>query len=384
MKGNLEQLLRNTYHQGGVPGDALNQTVIQKVKEQEAMKKNKISFHGKNGLEHKGSMRKIATAAAVVAAILLLGTGVAHATMQYYGIDYFSERYGSSGLNEETKELVENEPVVTIKESENSKDILDYKVSEVLCDHKYVIVNIDVTVKDTKKYFLVPGADDLATPVSDLDIGIKSKKSIRKYCKENGMRPVYLYFPYDDKNEKNVEYMSYDNEQPGTGKATIMLCSKRLTSEQKFIMNVKPSVAIYEGEQKSLSYHDDTLQIQIEDNSSVESACYTVNGAKEYKVPETSMTLKEVKITTTEVGSYLNVIYESTGSSDDAEAEFLDLCDKNGELIPNSIVAVGYIQPVGDNVYVSEGCYENIGLPDEIYLSIGEGVKIVQLEKCTK
>lgn len=381
MKDNLDELIRNAYHQGEVPGDALNQTVIQKVKEQEAMKKNNILSHEKWRNSRRGSMRKIATAAAVAAAVLLLGTGVAHATMQYFGIDYFSKRFGSSGLNEEAKELVENEPVVTIKESENSKDILDYKVSEVLCDNKYVIVNIDVTVKDAKKFFLVPGADDPDTPVSNLDIGIKSKQSIAEYCKENGMQLVNIHFPYDSKTEKNVEYMSYDNKLSGTGKASIMICSKRLTTDQKFVMNIKPWVGIYEGAEKILGYDDDVLQIQVEDNSSVESACYTVNGAKEYKVPETSMTLKEVKITTTEVGSYLNVIYESTASSDDAGSEFIDLCDENGELISSSIVAVGYSQPVGDNVYALEGCYENIGLPDEIYLSIGEGVQVIALEK---
>ena len=204
MKDNLDELIRNTFQQGEVPGDALNQTVIQKVKEQEAMKKNIILFHEKSENSRRGSMRKIAMAAAVVAAVLLLGTGVAHATMQYFGIEYFSKRFGSSGLNEEAKELVENEPVVTIKESENSKDILEYQVSEVLCDHKYVIVNIDVSVKDAKKYFLVPGADAPTTPVSNLDIGIKIKKSIAEYCKENEMQPVYLHFTYDSKSEKNV------------------------------------------------------------------------------------------------------------------------------------------------------------------------------------
>lgn len=381
MKYDVDDLLKSTYKKGETPTDALNQTVLQMVKECADMKENNSNVKGKYERAYRGNRRKIAVAAVVVASILLLGTGVAHATMKYFGIDYFSKRYGSTGLNTDAQKLVEEAPVVTVKETKGSKDILTYKVSEVLCDSKYVIVNIDVTVKDVEKYFLIPGSNNLDDPISYMNLDIDSEQSIRDYCKEHGMQPVQLDFPYDSKSEKNVEYMLKDNEQSGTGKASVMLCSKRLTTDRKFTMSIKPSVIISKGEKVISTYNDDVLQIQVEDNSSEESACYAVNNSEEYKVPGTSMVLQEVKVTTTEVGSYLYVTYKNTGSSEDATAEFIELSDKNGEMLPSSIVAVGRCQPKGNNIYACEGCYENIGLPDAIYLSIGEGTKIVKMEK---
>lgn len=108
---------------------------------------------------------------------------------------------------------------------------------------------------------------------------------------------------------------------------------------------------------------------------------YVMQDQKENTVHGTKVALKEVKLTTTEVGSYLSARYEEKGVSRDASASWLELCDEDGKPVSFGGMDGGRCYEAGKNEYVSEGCYENIGLPEKIYLSIGDSGEIVELMK---
>lgn len=380
MKDNMEKLLQATYHQGEKPADNLNQTILEMAKEREDMRKKGMKADERKNAERRRGMRGV-TAAAAAAVVLLLGTG-GYAATRYFGLDFFAEKYGENTMTEEAKELVERKPEVTIKEQEGSQNLLDYQVSELLCDSRYVLATIDISAKEEGKYLLVSGPTDIDEPVSMLSLGIDSEQSIGEYCREHGMQPLLLHLNFDKKTEKYLSLSMYDNAQKEAGRLTMMICAERLTDDKEFMMNVKPDVVIYEGEEYQSYYEDDILQVHVINQSEEESALYAVDGAGEYKVPGTSMTLQGIELKSTEIGSYLKVQYRFVPDSDDAEEELIELCDENGKAMPVSMIAIHSAKPTGENTYESEGCYENVGLPDTIYLKIGaDSDKVVKAEK---
>lgn len=390
MKCDVDDLLKSTYHQGEVPTEALNQTVLQMVKESGKMGQNGLKTDGigvgkskKDGsCQLKNSrVRRMATVAAALVIVILMGSGVAHAAKKFFHIDYFWGRYGSEGMSEETKQLVDDKPMVTVKESNEALDILEIKVSSVLCDSKYVVLTLDVDVKDADKYFLVTGVTDLNEPISCMSLGIDSEQTVGEYCTAKGLQPVQVRTELDHQSEKFVEIVTWDNEQNDTGSGSLMISAKRLTSDKSFTMGIKPRMTLGEGEEYVSSYTGDTLQVDVKDKSTEQSAYYSVDEKAEYHVPDTAITLKKVKLTTTEVGTYSEIEYVDKSTTEDSSAEWLELCDKNGESIKSNIVDGGSCQSKGKNAFLAMGCYESVGLPDTIYVSVGDSGKVVKLKR---
>lgn len=390
MKNGVDDLLKSTFHQGEIPTETLNQTVLQMVKESGEMRRNGLKTDGTGqGKSQKGrgyrlknsGIRRFAAVAAVFVMVVLMGSGVVHAAKKFFGIDYFWERYGSEGMSEETKELVDDKPMVTVKESGEEPDILDFKVSSVLCDSQYVVLTLDVDVKDPDKYFLVTGVTDLNEPVSCMSLGIDSEKTVGEYCMSRGLQPVQVHTELDNPSKKFVDIVTWDNEQTDTGSGSFMICAKRLTSDKSFTMGIKTKMALGKGEKYVSSYTGDTLQVDVKDKSTEQVAYYSVGEKAEYHVPDTAVTLNKVKLTTTEVGTYSEIEYTDKSTTEESLVEYIELCDKNGDSMKSNIVGVGTCQSKGKNAYLAKGCYESVGLPDTIYVSIDDSGKAVKLRR---
>ena len=396
MKYDFEELLKSTYHHGETPTDTLNQTVLRMVKECDEMNHDNLqtgnlldgkkqerirSAQGRRQGIGYGSIRRTAVVAAAFTLVVLLGSGAVYAAGKIFGINDFLQRFGRNGISEETGQLVDEHPTVTVKSASDSKDIVDFKVTSVLCDSKYVTVTLDVSVKDTEKYFLVTGVTDLTDPVSCMDVGIDSSESIGDYCSEYGLQPVQINTKLDKKSEKFADIRMRDYEQSGTGDGSIMICAQRLTDDKSFTMGIKTSVILSEGEEYDCSLAGDALQIDVEDNSTEESAYYRVKQKEQYHVPGTAITIKEVKLTTTEVGTYSEITYVDDSTSEDPSVDWLYLCKANGEMLEANILAGGTCHSVGNNEYVASDGYQSIGLPDTVYVSLGDMGKVVKLIK---
>ena len=78
MKDNIDEIIKKTLQKDIKPSATLNQSVFEKVKEMEDMKKEK------SNIVKVHNHRKIVNAAAIAGAILLVGGGTAYAASNFY------------------------------------------------------------------------------------------------------------------------------------------------------------------------------------------------------------------------------------------------------------------------------------------------------------
>lgn len=376
MKDNVDEIIRETYHQGGEMPAELNRKVLKLARKKQSDGERNIKGENKNVWGQTGfSWRRAVAAAALTVLILTAGAGGAYAAGHYFGIQDFWGKSGSK-LSEDAQKLIEEHPAVTMDNSRKDAEILNYKVSSVLCDSKYVTAIVNVELKDPDKYLLVLDPEDLDAPVSDVGIDDGSDRSIEEYCREKGRIPVQIYL--QEKDAVDAEVVSRDMKQLSSSKGVIEINARRRSKKQKFEWKVSPLLML---NGSSKSHYDPVIQIHVKDNSTEKSAYYMTADKEQTPIPGTKVTLKKVKLTTTEVGSYLSARYEETGVSGDASESWLELCDENGDPVSFGGMDGGRCHETGKNEYVSEGCYENIGLPEKIYLSIGDSGKVVELTK---
>ncbi|MBR1742142.1 MAG: hypothetical protein IJ733_09820 [Lachnospiraceae bacterium] len=388
--GKTEELLNAVYHQEE-EADAFNRTMIEMVKEREDMKKRGQILGEEKQTGYRRGAGKFGAVAAVFLAVLILGTGV-YAATGYFSLDFMSKFYGDErGLSKEAKNLLESEPEVTGKEEKRSEEmdsVLDCEVSEVLCDSRYVVVSVNVTVKDPKKYLYVYSGWNIAEdPVRYLQIGVDSEQKINEYCTEKNLRPAQVQMHLDKETEKKYASLTALNgEQRDGKKATIMLCAERRTKDKKFQIGITPELFLYGGKD-NLEYRMaklDKLQVTVEDKSTEREAEYRADGKKEYQIPGTEITLERVKLISTEVGSYLSVWYKDERKPKKKEAYIFYLCDKEGEEIwVHPFAGSMSTRSLGNERYLSESAFESIGLPEELYIKTEEGKagQVVRLEK---
>lgn len=81
------------------------------------------------------------------------------------------------------------------------------------------------------------------------------------------------------------------------------------------------------------------------------------------------------------MGTYSEITYVDKSTSENCAVDWLFLCDEDGGRLQSNIVAIGTCRTEGNDVYVAKDCYESIGLPDDVYVSIGDLGKIVHLKK---
>lgn len=379
MKDRVDEIIRETYHQGKQMPEGLNRRVLRMANEKQKENSGSIDGGSRNDQRQvRSGWQKAAVAAALVAVVLTAGAGGAYAATHYLGIQDFWGKSGSH-LSEDARKLIESHPAVTMDASQKNADILNYEVDSVLCDSKYVTAIVNVDIKDQDKYLLVLDPEDLTSSVSALGIDEGSDLSIAKYCEKKGLIPVQLYL--QEKDAKDAEVVSRDMKQLSGAKGVIEINAKRRSKKQKFQLTIQPLLML---NNSSETHYDPTIKIDVKDNSTEKSAYYVMQDQKENTVHGTKVTLKEVKLTTTEVASYLSARYEEKGVLGDASASWLQLCDEDGKPVSFGGMDGGRCYEAGKNEYVSEGSYESIGLPEKIYLSIGDYGEIVELTKQEK
>lgn len=106
MKDNIDEIIRNTLQKDIKPSATLNQSVFEKAKEMQDMKKERSNWNNVKGHNY----RKIVKAAAIAGAILLVGGGTAYAANNFYktslvvGDKEISQDVDCVEINELTKE----------------------------------------------------------------------------------------------------------------------------------------------------------------------------------------------------------------------------------------------------------------------------------------
>ena len=368
MRDNLEKILKETYHQGEKPGEALNQAVLERLREDGDMKKEEAL---KDGRFMRRGAKRFTAAAAVFLAVLLIGSGV-YAANRIFNLDFFASRYDGGGLKEETKKFIKEKPEVTIKKSKESEGILDYEVSEVLCDSRALVATVNISLKEPEKYFLFTGTDDIKTPLAILNIGTDSMETIAQYSEKHGLKPVLADLLFDKKTEEILDRCTTTAKYDDSGKLTVMFTAERKTKDKEFIMGIRPIVVNYDGKKMTSQYYDDTLEVHVKDQTKEISTFYQVTKEGEEILSKKGISVERIELKTTEVGSYLQVEYQ-TEKEIDREKDFPPIfCfgDEKGKKMyeENPLQALSDITELGNNRYQSEISYEKITSPDEICL----------------
>ena len=380
MKDNIEELLKKALHEGEIPTAALNQEILKKVKRDENTKQCVKNGNRKNKL--KPYYWKPAQIAAAFAVTLLVGSTVTFAAVRYFGLDYFTKQSGGRGIDKQMESLIDKDPSVTVQNKNTGKEILDYQVQEVLCDSDYMVATLRISLKNPEEYLLLPETTDVTDPVSGIAEGKGSSQSIEDYCRRRHLTPVSVYMDFDSSSESTIHKTMSDSKQTGSGELSVIVAGKRLTRDKMFTVHLQPSLVFHAGSKNTTVCNDSTLKIRVTDKSTAQSADYRISSEEAAKLSDTLIQqIKGITLKSTEVGTYLTVTYESAGSSDDATGTFIDLCDKNGNVIPGNVIAGGTCKENGDHSFTCENCYEDLGLPEEIYLSIGDGKQILKAEK---
>lgn len=359
---------------------ALNRKLIDYAKEKEREEELQ-----KSGVMRMDLRRRFATAAAAFAAVLILGTG-AYAATQYFGLDFFASRNDGPKLTEEVKQMIEEKPEVTVQKTEGSRDILNYEVSEVLCDSRNLVATVEISVKEPDKYFVFTGTDDVVTPMEILQMGIDSMDTIGTYCKKRGMQPVLVDVDcFDEKTGRLLSNSLASTKYTSPGKVTYMFSANRLTADREFVMGLKPTVCLFDGEKQVAIYRDDLLEVQVKDKSTEQTAFYEPEKKEPVEVAGgNSCSIDRAELISTEVGSYLTVDYTWHGEKSDECQIFWTLCDADGkEVSRNPLVVDGGCEWLGGKHWQSKLEFVNIGQPDVIHIrEIAEdGGRVITLKK---
>ncbi|MBR1742481.1 MAG: hypothetical protein IJ733_11575, partial [Lachnospiraceae bacterium] len=315
--------------------------------------------------------KRLTAVAAVLVAVLLIGSGV-YAANRIFNLDFFASRYDGGGLKEETKKFIKEKPEVTIKKSKESEGILDYEVSEVLCDSRALVATVNISLKEPEKYFLFTGTDDIKTPLAILNIGTDSMETIAQYSEKHGLKPVLADLLFDKRTEEILDRCTTTAKYDDSGKLTVMFTAERKTKDKEFIMGIRPIVVNYDGEKMTSQYYDDTLEVHVKDQTKEISTFYQVTKEGEEILSKKGISVERIELKTTEVGSYLQVEYQ-TEKEIDREKDFPPIfCfgDEKGKKMyeENPLQALSDITELGNNRYQSEISYEKITSPDEICL----------------
>lgn len=372
MRDDIDKLLENTYKKGERPSEELNQRVLQKVKEQEQTGGRKINGNRKSKFRQEVyGVRRWTKIAAAVAIILLVGTGTVYATNRYLGLDFFANRLTGEELSTETKKLIKKEPKATVK---GKNSILTYHVKEIASDDEYVVATMDVLVKDKEKYFFMTDHDDKNTKVSDMYEDIQSTDTVEEYCKKHELTPVWLQVRGDENNVVRVS----DGAMEHVGEMAYMIGLERVRKEKSSEVVLQARIVTEEGEVKK----DARIICEIPAQSAKKSAEYKIASGQEKKLEQINMKIENVTLTSTDIGTYASITYEKIKKSVDITEEFIDICEKDGTLKEyNRLVGGGMNNENKDGSYTVKNCYEKIGLPNTIYLSVGDGEQVVKFVK---
>lgn len=372
MRDNMDELLERIYQKGEKPSKRLNEEVLQKVKEQER------TGNGKKNVIRKGKWRKEAhkmkkwtKVAAVMAVVLFVGTGTAYAANRYLNLDFFANRLTGKKLSTETKKLIKKEPKTVV---EGKNKTLTYHVKEIANDDQYVVATLDVQVNDKEKYFLMTDHDDKDSKVSDVYTDMKSENTVEEYCKKHKLTPIWLQVGGDRKNVVRVS----DSAIEGTGEMAYMVGLEKVGRERDSKITLQARVVTEDGKAKK----DAKIIVEVPAQSEKKSTDYKIVSGQEKKLEKQNMKIKKVTLTSTDIGTYASITYEKAKKSVDITEEFIDVCEKDGTLKEYNRLVGGSINHKNkDGSYTVKNCYEKIGLPNTIYLSIGDGEEVVTFVK---
>lgn len=267
---------------------------------------------------------KIGKVAAVVLGIAAIGSGSVYAASKILGIRDFEQTLPEEAepyINTEVtvSDVVQNIPA---NEEEVTSDLVTFRVKETVADTSNCLVVIEATLQDPKHYLMLWGADEYPYleesenfPASNLYEDAMQGESLADYAfrMNKEILGVYVDTARDAKLEPMGDYAadSLDYRQEDASHAAFYLnCSTfqmnadRIVSEDPtlYITNVVRTYTIDGNSYTSKECMNETITVNLENVAvSEETAVYAFMDEADMRVEDSSILVKDVRITNTEL-----------------------------------------------------------------------------------
>ncbi len=270
------------------------------------------------------SIGRIGKAVAVILGIAAIGSGTVFAASKMLGIRDFAQT-----LPEEAEPYINTEVAVSdvmqnnlAEEPDVTSDLVSFRVKETVADTSNCLVVIEATLQDPEHYLMLWGADEypyLAEsenfPASNLYEDAMQGESLADYADRMNKEILGVYVdtardaklnPMGDYAVDSLDYRQEDASHAAfyLNCSTFQMNSDRIVSEEPilYITNVVRTYTIDGNSYTSEECMNETITVNLENVAvSEETAVYAFPDEAEMRVEDSSVLVKNVRITNTEL-----------------------------------------------------------------------------------
>lgn len=270
------------------------------------------------------SIGRIGKVAAVILGIAAIGSGTVFAASKMLGIRDFAQT-----LPEEAEPYINTEVAVSdvvqnnlAEEPDVTSDLVSFRVKETVADTSNCLVVIEATLQDPEHYLMIWEADEypyLAEsenfPASNLYEDAMQGESLADYADRMNKEILGVYVdtardaklnPMGDYAVDSLDYRQEDASHAAfyLNCSTFQMNSDRIVSEEPtlYITNVVRTYTIDGNSYTSEECMNETITVNLENVAvSEETAVYAFPDEADMRVEDSSVLVKNVRITNTEL-----------------------------------------------------------------------------------
>lgn len=312
--------------------------------------------------ENKKGKNNVAAAALLIAALIGTG-GVAYAASKYYGLLDFTKQ-GVEQIPEDAAEFIDTE-IVPEKVDETEDSIMDCSVKEALADSETIMIVYEVSALEQGKYLFIPEdavPSDNMSDWSDIE-GVTA----REYADANGLEIVNIGGGITNREELGigVESLSFKSVsddamdvyvragKDNDAKSLEVVCTAtaRIEGQENTVYpdesgdgkggdgtngdtkdnDYAGDDKVKEGDKKELmtGVMKKNITFTLQDMSSVKTSDYSVESKD---MEDEAYNIENAAVLQTELGTYIDVYFNSTLEYDDMFITF-HILDEKGNVI---------------------------------------------------
>lgn len=312
--------------------------------------------------ENKKGKNNVAAAALLIAA--LIGTsGVAYAASKYYGLLEFAKQ-GVEQIPEDAAGFIDTE-IVPEKVDETEDSIMDCSLKEALADSETIMIVYEVSALEQGKYLFIPEDAIPSDNMSDWS-DIKGVTA-REYADANGLEIVNIGGGITNREELGIGVESLSFKSVGDDAMDIYVRAEK-DNDSKNLEVVCTATAMIEGQEntvypdgngdgkggdsinggtKDSDYDGDdavkeddekelmtgvmkkNITFTLQDMTSVKTSDYSVVSKD---MEDESYNIEDASVLQTELGTYIDIHFNSTLEYDDMFITF-HILDEKGNVI---------------------------------------------------
>lgn len=278
--------------------------------------------------------RNNVVAAALLIAVLIGTGGVAYAASKYYGLLDFTKQ-GVEHIPEDATGFIDTE-IVPEKVDETEDSIMDCSVKEALADSETIMIVYEVSALEQGKYLFIPEDAIPSDNMSDwCDIkGVTAEE----YANANGLEIVNIGGGITNREELGIGEESLSFKSVGDDAMDIYVRAEKDNDAKS--LEVVCTATAWIAEQESIDYTDankdlatgvmkKNITFTLQDMSSVKTSDYSVVSKD---MENENYNIEDASVLQTELGTYIDIHFNSALSNDDMSITFRILDEKGNRI----------------------------------------------------